>query len=148
MGVTNILEATLTPSGEKRIAVAGKQGPKVYIYDKGGVFEVESVGQGPELVSSEPPTKILFGAIVDPRLRVKTSIPIDISRAQEAVVAYSPELEEFGYGPSLSEALDDFGKTICELYFSLEGKEEKLGDSLKKLLAVLRTYLEPRRVMR
>ena len=43
MGVTNILDATLTPSGEKRIAVAGKQGPKVSIYDKGRVFEVESV---------------------------------------------------------------------------------------------------------
>jgi hypothetical protein len=70
------------------------------------------------------------------------------SRREGSVVVSSDDLEEFGYGSTLSDALDDFGKTVCELYHSLEAEEERLSNHLKQTLATLRRYLEPRRPSR
>ena len=90
------------------------------------------------------PTDILFGAIRDVRLRVKKPIPVTISRDESGVVVSSSELEDFGCGANISEALDDFAKTISELYISLEENADRLGDDLKRQFAHLRDFIEVR----
>jgi hypothetical protein len=45
----------------------------------------------------------------------------------------------------MSEALDDFGKTVSEMYFYLAEEKEgdRLSDSLLGQYAVLQKFLEP-----
>ena len=90
------------------------------------------------------PMEILFGAIIDRRLRVKNPIPITLSKGEGVVVASSSELEEFGYGSDISDALDDFAKTLAELYFSLEENADRLGYDLKQQFSRLRRFIEVR----
>ena len=90
------------------------------------------------------PVEILFGAMIDRRLRIKNPIPITLSREEDVVVASSSELEEFGYGNDISEALDDFAKTLAELYLSLEENEDRLGDDLKQQFSRLSGFIEVR----
>lgn len=138
------LEATLTPAGEARPT---PETGRLYVLTTAGMAEKELTILGVGLLS-EPTTKLLFGAINDPRLRLKQPFPLTISRREGSVVVSSDDLEEFGYGPTLSDALEDFGKTICELYHSLEAEERRLSNHLKQTLATLRRYLEPRRLTR
>src|SRR5207247_3316826 len=72
--------------------------------------------------TSVRPDKILFGLILNPQLRIKKPLRVDISRSENSTIAYCPALEEFGYGPNISAALDDLAKTLSELFFSLEDK--------------------------
>ncbi len=90
------------------------------------------------------PKKLLFGAISDPRLGVRVPIPVEISGKKGAVVTRWSDIEEFGYGTHMSAALDDFGKTVSELYWSLDSRESDLGTDLKKILSKLRHHLTPR----
>ena len=90
------------------------------------------------------PVEILFGAIIDRRLRIKNPIQITLSKEEDVVVASSSELEEFGYGNDISEALDDFAKTLAELYLSLEENADRLGDDLKQQFSRLCTFIEVR----
>ena len=90
------------------------------------------------------PATILFGATIDRRLRVKNPIPITLSKEGDVVVASSSELEEFGYGNDISEALDDFARTLAELYLSLEENADRLGDDLKQQFSRLCTFIEVR----
>lgn len=144
MSVMSAVQATVTPTGETRIVPPGK----VYVYVGGQVFEVEAILRERASSPTERPQRVLFGAIRDPKVRIKNPIPVDISVEDGSVVAFSPLLREFGYGPSLSEALDDFGKTVCELYHSLESQESRLSEDLTNTLSNLRTYIEPRRIQR
>ncbi len=90
------------------------------------------------------PEDILFGAVLDRRLRVKKPIPVTISKDESGVVVSSSELEDFGCGANISEALDDFAKTLAELYFSLKENADRLGDDLKQQFTRLRDFIEVR----
>jgi hypothetical protein len=90
------------------------------------------------------PKKILFGVIAHPRLRIKRPIRLEVSRKKGTVVAHCTDLNEFGCGVSMSDALDDFSKGIAELFFSLEQDSDRLGSDLAKLKEKLGRYVEPR----
>lgn len=145
MSMVKVVEATLSPSGETQILPPDEKHLKSYVYVGGAVYPLKSVEVRPSAMAPVRPSRILFGAINHPRLRMKTPIPVDISAEGESVVASCSELEEFGYGPSLSEALDDFGRTVCQLYFSLDSEGDRLNENLKEIRSRLSRYLEPRR---
>src|SRR5688572_10063549 len=62
----------------------------------------------------KPPTHIQFGMLSHRHLRMVRAIPLQIKRKGKTVVATWHEIEEFGYGNNISEALTDFGKTVEE----------------------------------
>lgn len=90
------------------------------------------------------PSKVLFGAIHDPRLRLKRPIQVRISTEGNSVVAHWEDVDEFGYAESLSGALEDLGKTVCELYFSLDAEQQNLSDHLQSIRRRLSEFLELR----
>ena len=90
------------------------------------------------------PRKIQFGAVANQKIRVKQPLSVELKREGESVVAYCADLEEFGYGSNVSEALDDFGSTVAELFQSLVHDEPRLGDDLRRQLQRVRQYLETR----
>src|SRR5256885_1806362 len=78
-------------------------------------------------------SKIQFGVVHDPRLKMKRPVSLEISRKQGTVIAYSRQLDEFGCGETMSDALDDFSKGLAELYFELRSQADRLGKDLLKL---------------
>ncbi|HLQ77175.1 MAG TPA: hypothetical protein VK210_07460, partial [Terriglobia bacterium] len=67
---------------------------------------------------TQPPKRIKFGMLRDRRLRMLAAITVELERKTETFVAHWPEIDEFGYGDNASEALEDFRKTIEELYLT------------------------------
>src|SRR5258706_14594788 len=90
------------------------------------------------------PEKLLFGAIQDPTLRIKAPIPVSVTVHDNAVVVQAENLEEFGYGDTLSDALGDLGQTLAELFHSLDKDHKRLRPELATVYDNLRAYLELR----
>ena len=134
-----MIPATLSPAGQTRLP----EERKAYVYAGTGLFEIDTETARP--MRPVQPEAVLFGAISDPMIRVTSPIPLRISREGDTVAVFSPDLEEFGYGQTLSDALDDFAKTIRELYLSLSARREILSDHLQGVLEKLQQFLEVRR---
>lgn len=95
--------------------------------------------------SSELPTRLLFGAPIHPTLRLRRPISLKVRRDDDgAFTVDSEELEEFGTGTTLGDALVDFGKTIADLYFNLERDHSRLGPDLVRIHAVLHEHVSAR----
>lgn len=139
MGEVTMIPATLSPSGETRPL----EDRKAYVF--AGTMLVEFDLETARLVRPIQSEAVLFGAISDPMIRVKSPIPLRISREGDTVAVFSPDLEEFGYGQTLSDALDDFAKTVRELYLSLTPRPERLSDYLQGVLEKLQRFVEVRR---
>ncbi len=60
------------------------------------------------------------------------------------VIAQAEELDEFGFGKNLSEALSDLQGAIVELYFTLEQEEDRLGPDLRRVWAILQEKITRR----
>jgi hypothetical protein len=100
----------------------------------------EALAKIQELPDAE--RQIAFGLIRDPRLRIKKPIPVHLSVEGDTTVAAWSEAEEFGYGSSRAEAIEDFGRTITQLFWTLHREEKSLADNLKAALALLSEHLE------
>ena len=85
----------------------------------------------------QPAEPFKLGSLRDGRLRVVE--PIEVSPMLEGGkhVLEAPELNEFGFGDNLSEALSDLQAAIAELYFTLEDDQERLGPDLSSVWAEL-----------
>ncbi len=57
------------------------------------------------------------------------------------VVAYSHDLDMFGWGDVEDEALIDFKSAVCELYESLQEEPAKLGPHLQNTLRYLKEII-------
>ena len=84
-----------------------------------------------------PPDRFSLGRLRDGRLRVLK--PIDVVRTTEGgrCVVEAPELNEFGFGDNLSEAIADLQTAIAELYFMLDAEQDRLGPDLASVWASL-----------
>jgi len=91
------------------------------------------------------PGKILFGAMPDRRLRFRRPIPIEIYRDDDSVIARTTELDEFGCGASIGEALDDVGKTLAEEFVFLSEHADRLSEAMQNQFRGLSEFLEYRR---
>lgn len=86
--------------------------------------------------------KLSFAAVPDQRFRFLKSIQLVISVEGETIIAHSPELMVFGYGDNVTEALDDFGKTLGELHLSLREKRGRLSGALTRQLESVEQHLK------
>jgi hypothetical protein len=120
----------------------------------GGLLSRQSEGLLPssnlavEILSADQlpnprPSRVLFAALRDPRLRMKQPIPLDVTLEEGHVVVNWAAIDEFGSGDNLSAAIDDFAYALRALYRYLSGVEE-LGPDLANAKRVLSEYIEKR----
>lgn len=96
--------------------------------------------------ASEPrPTNILLGTLSQPGFRVLKPIPVQIGSDGETVTAFWREADEFGTGDSVFDACEDLGRTVAELYLSLQADELILGPDLQRVWHLLKEYVAPQR---
>ena len=88
-------------------------------------------------VDSLPPEPLTLVSLRDGRLRVVEPIEVVPILEGGKHVVEAPELNEFGFGDNLSEALSDLQAAIAELYFTLETDREQLGPDLTSVWVVL-----------
>lgn len=91
-------------------------------------------------VVARPPS-VLIGRLPDARLRIVKAIPVRVESQQADVVVASDELDEFGEGDHLTAALDDFGRALSSLYWSLKADQQRLGADLYQTWRRLQTHL-------
>ena len=77
------------------------------------------------------PEQMLLGTLADGRLRVKEPIVVKCMREDDNIVAEAVEVNEFGFGQNLSEAIRDLQAAIVELYFTLDSEQDRLGPDLQ-----------------
>lgn len=87
-----------------------------------------------ETVGPTLPSTMLLGALHDPRLHLIAPLTITFERENNDIVAYCEELEEFGFGTHLTEAIEDLQAAIAEVYFTLKEEKDRLGSDLSVLL--------------
>lgn len=87
------------------------------------------------------PGHILLGTLRDGRLRVQSPITVKLTREDQHIIAEAAELDEFGFGTNLSEALRDLQRAIVELYLTLEEGKDRLSPDLQRVWATLQTKL-------
>ena len=86
-----------------------------------------------------------LGSLRDGRLRVVESVEAVRTTEEGKCVVEALELNEFGFGDSLSEAITDLQATITELYFTLEAEQDRLGPDLAKVWAILSQKVKVRK---
>ncbi len=62
--------------------------------------------------------------LADSRLQLIDDIPMTIEIFEETYTAYNHDLDQFGYGQSEPEALDDFRASVVEEYFFYKGENK------------------------
>ena len=67
------------------------------------------------------------------RLEIDSPISVLVEEGEEQIIAYAPDLEIYGCGYDLGEALDDLRRSIVEMYYDLNKDKDKLGADLKKI---------------
>jgi len=92
-----------------------------------------------------PAETISFGAMNDPKLRIVCPIELKVIRDAGTVSVVAREIDEFGHGPDLSSALDDFRATLTELFNELQARSEaELGPDLRRVWEFLSSHIAPR----
>lgn len=84
----------------------------------------------PDGVSAATPSEFLLGSLRDGRLRVVEPILVSRTTENDEIVLEGRELNEFGFGTTVSEAIVDLQTAIAELYFTLDAEQERLGSDL------------------
>jgi hypothetical protein len=87
------------------------------------------------------PSRILLGTLSAPGHRVVKAIPVNLSLEEGMVVASWRDADEFGTGASMSSALEDLGRTVAELYESLDADKDRLGPDLVRIRGLLHEYV-------
>ncbi len=95
-------------------------------------------------VPSATPDRLLLGGLRHPRLRLYRPVSLTVEREDEHVTVWSDLLEEIGYGPHLTAAVEDFQETVSELYFSLKAEQERLGPEMRRLWEMLQGMVDER----
>ena len=91
-----------------------------------GIFESHSIKATPE--------RILIGTLTNDSLLLKRPIETEIEREGSDYIASNKYLDEFGFGESPMQAIDDLRSTIVELYCELKERREVLGTDLLETL--------------
>jgi len=93
--------------------------------------------------SATPPT-LLLGNLNHPILRLRQPLALSVEREDHWIVATYPELDEFGYGGHLTEAVEDFRQSLIELYLTLKAEQDRLGPDLQKVWQRLQDLIQER----
>lgn len=93
---------------------------------------------------SATPSHLLLGNLNHPTLRLRHPLNLLIEREDQWIIATYPELDEFGYGAHLTEAVEDFRQSVIELYLTLKAEHEYLGPDLQRVWQSLQELIEER----
>ena len=88
------------------------------------------------------PVEILIGSLRDGSLRVVVPLRVKVSREDTGFVLEAVDLNEFGFGDNLSEAISDLQYAIAELYYSLKAEPQRLGPDLQEVWQKLRQAIK------
>ncbi len=83
------------------------------------------------------PTGFALDQLEDDRLFVVEPVAVKSMIEAGQFVLEAPEVNEFGYGDTHSEALANLQAAIAELYFTLDTDKERLGPDLQAVYATL-----------
>ena len=73
----------------------------------------------------------------DSLLRIVEPIAVTWTVEDDTTIANAPEINEYGYGDTVAEAIEDLQATIAELYLHLDENHDKLGPDLQKVYKTL-----------
>jgi hypothetical protein len=90
------------------------------------------------------PATLFLSSLHHPQLRLQMPLGLRIERENGHVMAWSDDLEEIGYGPTLGAAVEDFQRTVVELYESLHDAQDHLGPDMERLWRVLQLHIGER----
>lgn len=90
------------------------------------------------------PRHLLLGCLLDGRLQVHSPITVNLSKEGRNIIAEAPELNEFGFGENLSEAVADLQRAVAELFFTLEQEHARLGSDLQRVWTALQQRIRRR----
>lgn len=136
-----LIEPEVTPPGFTKAERSEQANPEV---TPPGFTKAERSPQGIRMRDIALPRKIKFGAVASPELRMRRPINLRISEEEGSVVAAWQDIDLFGYGDSLSSALEDFRKSITELFFFLESQNDSLAENLRRVKDKLGQFIERR----
>ena len=101
------------------------------------VKELRTELSGRPLVST-----ILLSNLSDVRVTVVNPISVIVEEYDEECLARWPEVNAYGIGSTLSEAIHYLKDNIVELYYDLANRDEEiLGDIADETLRTLRSYI-------
>jgi hypothetical protein len=69
---------------------------------------------------------------------------LSVEREDQWVIATYAEIDEFGYGGHLTEAVEDFRQSLIELYLTLKAEQDRLGLDLNMVWRRLQDLIEER----
>lgn len=96
----------------------------------------------PSLNIKATPDKIVIGTLPIDTLRLRQPIIASIDKENDQFIAYVSQIDEYGFGNSPMQAIDDLRMTVLELYLSLKEKKDKLGPGLMDTLKQLEEFIE------
>jgi len=79
------------------------------------------------------PGILQLATVPDDRLRMKAPIEVKIEQEGEFYIARCDDLNEFGYGESPTEAIEDLQLVLVELYWALKAERGKLGPDIARV---------------
>ena len=101
------------------------------------VKELRTELSGRPLVST-----ILLSSLSDVRVTVANPISVIVEECDQECLARWPEVDAYGIGSTLSEAIHHLKDDIVELYYDLANRDEGvLGDIADETLRTLRSYI-------
>ena len=149
MATVELIPPITTKPMEPGISEASAQRNPVLPSSQKGTPFVVPLDATQEFMSREEmpnprPSQVLFGALRDPVLKIVTPIPLEVSIEHEHIIVTWAQAEEFGSGGSLTEAIEDFGASLRELYHRLH-EDAPLGPDLAIVKKLIDEHIAPRR---
>jgi len=108
------------------------------------VLTAGGVPQAPGGPPAGLPSEFVVGTLRHPVLRLRRPVRLAVAQDEEFVTVVLDEVDEFGYGPHLTAAIEDWQQTIAELYLTLQAERERLGPAMADLWERLQTVVEAR----
>lgn len=109
-----------------------------------GMSSPAQPADAPELRASALPGIVKVGSLLDPRLRLRVPLTVEVHQEDGLLSVWQPDLDEFGSGEFLGDALEDFQHTVADLYFTLRDNVDKLGPLMQRHWEFARRVIEER----
>lgn len=90
------------------------------------------------------PATFTVGTLNHSLLRLRQPADLDVESCPGGVIVTLPTTGDWGVGPHLTAAVEDWQQTVVELYWTLQAEQGQLGPAMVALWAQLQTLIEVR----